>query len=411
MEFYESRVCSQCISCCCKGEKPRRTGRRRTTTRPTNSPTAVYVPLLINNRCDDDFDYDSEEEEECPQVINFRPANGRRHRVREDASHPPCRSHIRYFEKRGKTEMDSNQAIWRCVQGLEERMQEMELRIKNLTSEKSTKSRTNVSGKFQESGNRSKRLFSAKVKMTEDVAAVIIQRKFRALLARRSNVLRGLQELAVLKSAFNKLKEMLEKESYWTFLCRYPEERTLFSEKLDVLLLKLESVQGTNRMIRNSRKHLRKELIALMGFLNDMGVNETSCCLTRKSKQHANFEPANDTNEHETRTSNEHHPCTVDHNTSSLPGLLANEDSEEDVLEEHKVINEKLCDWRAQDVGKEYASANDNSSKNMLQGRATKSNRCSLVNKNMHRGVNSRQPMPQDDEWVMANDICDIMFL
>ncbi|KAJ0098654.1 hypothetical protein Patl1_21808 [Pistacia atlantica] len=104
-----------------------------------------------------------------------------------------------------------------------------------------------------------------------DVAARVIQTHFRAFLVRRSRTLRQLKELALIKSSFNSLKLSVSKKTHLDF--------HLVSRKAMDLLLKLDSIQGDDPMIRDGKRSISMDLVKFLEFVDGFAVrrNEISC--------------------------------------------------------------------------------------------------------------------------------------
>lgn len=72
---------------------------------------------------------------------------------------------------------------------------------------------------------------------------MIIQMSFRAHLVRRSQMLRGLRELAIAKAKLKELRVFFSNFSYRRRIAADAEERQRFSEKIIVLLLTVDAIQ------------------------------------------------------------------------------------------------------------------------------------------------------------------------
>nr|CAD1831149.1 unnamed protein product [Ananas comosus var. bracteatus] len=91
-------------------------------------------------------------------------------------------------------------------------------------------------------------------------AAVLIQRNFRAHLARRSQVLRCLRDLAIAKAKLKEIRALFCNFSYRCRIAHDAEERQRFSEKIIVLLLTVDALEGPDYMIRAAKKSMIDEL-------------------------------------------------------------------------------------------------------------------------------------------------------
>ncbi|KAL6861685.1 hypothetical protein ACP4OV_017385 [Aristida adscensionis] len=95
-------------------------------------------------------------------------------------------------------------------------------------------------------------------------AALLIQMNYRAHLAHRSQVLRCLRDLAVAKAKLKEIRSMFYNISYRRRLAHDHEERQRFSEKIIVLLLTVEALEGPDYMVRTARKSMLEELEAML---------------------------------------------------------------------------------------------------------------------------------------------------
>ncbi|KAL7146526.1 hypothetical protein ABFS83_06G047000 [Erythranthe nasuta] len=99
-------------------------------------------------------------------------------------------------------------------------------------------------------------------------AADLIQKSFRAYLIRRSQTLRALRELAIAKSKLKDLRALFNNFSYRRLLSRDAEERQRFSEKLIVLLLTVDAIEGVDLMVRGAKKSMVNELEAMLDVVD-----------------------------------------------------------------------------------------------------------------------------------------------
>ncbi|GFY84305.1 BCL-2-associated athanogene 7 [Actinidia rufa] len=90
-------------------------------------------------------------------------------------------------------------------------------------------------------------------------AAMMIQVNFRAYLIRRSQVLRALRELAAAKAKLKEIRALFNNFTYRRHVAHDDEERQRFSEKIIVLLLTVDAIEGADLMVRSAKK---KELAA-----------------------------------------------------------------------------------------------------------------------------------------------------
>lgn len=82
-----------------------------------------------------------------------------------------------------------------------------------------------------------------KKELSPQDAALLIQMTFRSYLARRSQILRCLRELAVAKARLKEIRAIFYNFSYRRRVANDAEERQRFSEKIIVLLLTVEAVE------------------------------------------------------------------------------------------------------------------------------------------------------------------------
>ncbi|KAK9665667.1 hypothetical protein RND81_14G127500 [Saponaria officinalis] len=99
-------------------------------------------------------------------------------------------------------------------------------------------------------------------------AAVLIQRSFRAYLIRRSQALRALRELAIAKTKLKELRALFHNFSFRSRVSRDAEERQKFSEKLIVLLLTVDAIQGVDMMVRAAKRSMVDELEAMLDVVD-----------------------------------------------------------------------------------------------------------------------------------------------
>ncbi|KAI4384726.1 hypothetical protein MLD38_002841 [Melastoma candidum] len=107
-----------------------------------------------------------------------------------------------------------------------------------------------------------------KKELSPEDAAVMIQMNFRAYLIRRSQVLRALRELAVAKAKLKEIRALFNNFSYRRRLSRDAEERQRFSEKVIVLLLSVEAIEGVDLMVRCSKKAMVNELEVILDVVD-----------------------------------------------------------------------------------------------------------------------------------------------
>ncbi|CAA0836713.1 BAG family molecular chaperone regulator 7 [Striga hermonthica] len=99
-------------------------------------------------------------------------------------------------------------------------------------------------------------------------AAVLIQKSFRAYLIRRSQALRSLREMAIAKTKLKEIRGVFHNFSYRRLLARDAEERQRFSEKIIVLLLTVDAIEGADLMVRRAKKSMVDELEAMLDVVD-----------------------------------------------------------------------------------------------------------------------------------------------
>ncbi|KAI5340853.1 PREDICTED: BAG family molecular chaperone [Prunus dulcis] len=112
-----------------------------------------------------------------------------------------------------------------------------------------------------------------------DSAARVIQTHFRAFLVRRSRTLRQLKDLAFIKSAFNSLKSSISNDTHFDFHA--------VSQKAIDLLLKLDSIQCGDPIVRDGKRSISRDLVRFMEFID--GVVMKRHGLSLKAVKNARF--------------------------------------------------------------------------------------------------------------------------
>jgi len=113
-------------------------------------------------------------------------------------------------------------------------------------------------------------------------AAVIIQSCFREYLARRSQNLRSLRDLAVAKAKLKELRSLFTNYAYRRHLCRDAEEKQRFSEKTIVLLLTVDSIEGSNHLVREARRSMIQELESMLDAVDPQSPNKGAAGSNRR---------------------------------------------------------------------------------------------------------------------------------
>ncbi|XP_038970755.1 BAG family molecular chaperone regulator 7-like [Phoenix dactylifera] len=107
-----------------------------------------------------------------------------------------------------------------------------------------------------------------KKELSPQDAALIIQVTFRAHLVRRSQVLRCLRDLAVAKGKLKEIRTLFYNFSYRRRIANDEEERQRFSEKIIVLLLTVDAIEGPDYMVRAAKKSMVEELEAMLELVD-----------------------------------------------------------------------------------------------------------------------------------------------
>ncbi|KAK4480614.1 hypothetical protein RD792_013692 [Penstemon davidsonii] len=107
-----------------------------------------------------------------------------------------------------------------------------------------------------------------KKELSPQDAATLIQMSFRAYLIRRSQALRALRELAIAKNKLKEIRALFNNFTYRRRLSRDAEERQKFTEKLIVLLLTVDAIEGADLMVRAAKKSMVDELEAMLDVVD-----------------------------------------------------------------------------------------------------------------------------------------------
>lgn len=130
-----------------------------------------------------------------------------------------------------------------------------------------------------------------------DAAARTIQAHFRAFLVHRSRTLRQLKDLASIKSALASLKSSLSRHAFVDF--------DSLSHKAMDLLLKLDSIQSGDKMIRDSKRTVTREIIEFLELVDGVCVKRHEV-LVRKMKNMRLVRNDDNRAAHNTRGYSEH---------------------------------------------------------------------------------------------------------
>ncbi|KAK7258228.1 hypothetical protein RIF29_32784 [Crotalaria pallida] len=107
-----------------------------------------------------------------------------------------------------------------------------------------------------------------KKELSPQDAALLIQISFKSYLIRRSKALRALRELAVAKSKLKEIRAQFNNFSYRRRIARDAEECQRFSEKVIVLLLTIDAIEGADLMVRSAKKSMVDELEAMLDVVD-----------------------------------------------------------------------------------------------------------------------------------------------
>lgn len=107
-----------------------------------------------------------------------------------------------------------------------------------------------------------------KKELSPQDAAAMIQMTFRAYLIRRSKALRALRELAVAKTKLKELRALFHNLSYRSRVAHDAEERQKFSERIIVLLLTVDAIEGVDLMVRAAKRSMVDELEAMLDVVD-----------------------------------------------------------------------------------------------------------------------------------------------
>ncbi|CAL9081178.1 unnamed protein product [Musa textilis] len=118
--------------------------------------------------------------------------------------------------------------------------------------------------------------------LTPQDAALLIQVTFRSHLARRSQILRCLRELAVAKARLKEIRAFFYNFSYRRRISKDAEELQRFSEKIIVLLLTVEAIEGPDYMVRAAKKSMVEELEAMLEVVDPQPSGKLGSMRRRK---------------------------------------------------------------------------------------------------------------------------------
>ncbi|KAK9293246.1 hypothetical protein L1049_021237 [Liquidambar formosana] len=121
-----------------------------------------------------------------------------------------------------------------------------------------------------------------KKELSPQDAALMIQMSFRAYLIRRSQALRALRELAIAKNKLKELRALFDNFSYRRRIARDAEECQRFSEKIIVLLLTVDAIEGADVMVRAAKKSMVDELEAMLDVVDPQPAGKRSLSMKRR---------------------------------------------------------------------------------------------------------------------------------
>ncbi|KAI3793102.1 hypothetical protein L1987_35715 [Smallanthus sonchifolius] len=122
-----------------------------------------------------------------------------------------------------------------------------------------------------------------KKELSPQDAAMAIQMSFRAYLIRRSQALRALRELAIAKAKLKELRALFNNFSYRRQVARDAEEKQKFSEKIIVLLLTVDAIEGADIMVRAAKRSMVDELEAMLDVVDPQPGRGPSLSLKRRT--------------------------------------------------------------------------------------------------------------------------------
>ncbi|XP_076948464.1 uncharacterized protein LOC143620722 [Bidens hawaiensis] len=122
-----------------------------------------------------------------------------------------------------------------------------------------------------------------KKELSPQDAAMLIQLTFRAYLIRRSQALRALRELAIAKGKLKELRALFNNFSYRRRVARDAEEKQRFSEKIIVLLLTVDAIEGADILVRAAKRSMVDELEAMLDVVDPQPGGGKSLSLKRRT--------------------------------------------------------------------------------------------------------------------------------
>ncbi|MFS7894515.1 putative BAG family molecular chaperone regulator/7/8 [Helianthus anomalus] len=107
-----------------------------------------------------------------------------------------------------------------------------------------------------------------KKQLSPQDATMLIQRKLRAYQIRKSRVLCALRESGIVKGKLKELMALLNDSSFRHRVARDANERHKFSEKIIVLFLTLDAIEGANIMARAVKRSMVDDLEAMLDIVD-----------------------------------------------------------------------------------------------------------------------------------------------
>ncbi|GFP97965.1 bag family molecular chaperone regulator 7 [Phtheirospermum japonicum] len=121
-----------------------------------------------------------------------------------------------------------------------------------------------------------------RIELSPQDAAALIQTNYRAYLIRRSQALRALRELAIAKNRLKELRTLFSNFTYRQRLSKDAEERQRFSEKIIVLLLTVDTIEGSDSMVRAAKRSMVDELEEMLDVVDPQPSGRPNNTLTRR---------------------------------------------------------------------------------------------------------------------------------
>ncbi|CAL0334297.1 unnamed protein product [Lupinus luteus] len=180
-------------------------------------------------------------------------------------------------EKKKKTEKVKEEEEKKKKKKGSDRLRIVEIEEPNATAHRDVVLRQAFSKRFTAVQN----VRGKKKELSPQDAALLIQISFKAYLIRRSKTLRALRELAVAKSKLKDLRAQFNNFTYRRRVARDSEERQRFSEKVIVLLLTVDAIEGADLMVRSAKKSMVDELEAMLDVI-DPQPDERSLSFKRR---------------------------------------------------------------------------------------------------------------------------------